>query len=43
MIAKAPTGTGKTMAFGIPIIERIDPDSEDVQAVILAYSSGLAP
>ena len=36
VIAKAPTGTGKTMAFGIPIIERIDPESEEVQAVILA-------
>ena len=24
VIAKAPTGTGKTCAFGIPIIERID-------------------
>ena len=23
MIAKAPTGTGKTCAFGIPVIERI--------------------
>ena len=27
VIAKAPTGTGKTMAFGIPIIERIDPET----------------
>ena len=36
VIAKAPTGTGKTMAFGIPIIERIDPTSDTVQAVILA-------
>ena len=36
VIAKAPTGTGKTMAFGIPIIERIDRESEEVQAVILA-------
>ena len=34
--AKAPTGTGKTFAFGIPIIEHIDPESEAVQAVILA-------
>ena len=42
VIAKAPTGTGKTMAFGIPIIERIDPDSEDVQAVILAPTRELA-
>ena len=35
VIAKAPTGTGKTMALGIPIIEKIDPDSEEVQAVII--------
>ena len=27
VIAKAPTGTGKTFAFGIPIIERIDPET----------------
>ncbi len=40
--AKAPTGTGKTMAFGIPIIERIDPESETVQAVILAPTRELA-
>ena len=42
VIAKAPTGTGKTMAFGIPIIERIDRESEEVQAVILAPSRELA-
>ena len=42
VIAKAPTGTGKTMAFGIPIIERIDPASETVQAVILAPTRELA-
>ena len=42
VIAKAPTGTGKTMAFGIPIIERIDPQSEAVQAVILAPTRELA-
>ena len=40
--AKAPTGTGKTMAFGIPIIERIDPENEAVQAVILAPTRELA-
>ena len=40
VIAKAPTGTGKTMAFGIPIIERIDPEREVVQAVILAPHPG---
>ena len=42
VIAKAPTGTGKTMAFGIPIIETIDPTSEKVQAIILAPTRELA-
>jgi len=40
--AKAPTGTGKTFAFGIPIIEHIDTDSDKVQAVILAPTRELA-
>ena len=42
VIAKAPTGTGKTMAFGLPIIEKIDAASEEVQAVILAPTRELA-
>ena len=42
VIAKAPTGTGKTMAFGIPIIEKIDAESEAVQAIILAPTRELA-
>lgn len=42
VIAKAPTGTGKTFAFGIPIIEHIDPDSNDLQALILAPTRELA-
>ncbi|MBR2484307.1 MAG: DEAD/DEAH box helicase [Oscillospiraceae bacterium] len=36
VIAKAPTGTGKTFAFGLPIIEHIDPEEECLQAVIMA-------
>ena len=40
--AKAPTGTGKTFAFGIPIIEHVDTDSDQVQAVILAPTRELA-
>ena len=40
--AKAPTGTGKTFAFGIPIIEHIRTDCTDVQAVILAPTRELA-
>ena len=42
VIAKAPTGTGKTFAFGIPIIEHIDPAREEAQAVILAPTRELA-
>ena len=42
VIAKAPTGTGKTMAFGLPIIERVDRESEAVQALILAPTRELA-
>ena len=42
VIAKAPTGTGKTFAFGIPMIEHIDPESEGVQGLILAPTRELA-
>ena len=42
VIAKAPTGTGKTFAFGIPMIEHIDPENPDVQALILAPTRELA-
>ena len=42
VIAKAPTGTGKTFAFGIPMIEHIDPECEDVQALILAPTRELS-
>ena len=42
VVAKAPTGTGKTFAYGIPIVEHIDPEDETVQAVILAPTRELA-
>ena len=42
VIAKAPTGTGKTFAFGIPMIAHIDPASEEVQGLILAPTRELA-
>ena len=42
VIAKAPTGTGKTFAFGIPMIEHIDTQSEEVQGLILAPTRELA-
>lgn len=42
IIAKAPTGTGKTCAFGIPLIMGIDQKSKDTQAVIMAPTRELA-
>ena len=42
VIAKAPTGTGKTFAFGIPMIEHVDPESDAVQGLILAPTRELA-
>ena len=42
VIAKAPTGTGKTFAFGIPMVEHIDPECADVQGLVLAPTRELA-
>ena len=42
VIAKAPTGTGKTFAFGIPMVEHIDPASAQVNALVLAPTRELA-
>ena len=42
VIAKAPTGTGKTFAFGIPMVEHINPESADVLGLVLAPTRELA-
>src|SRR5581483_5174328 len=42
LIGQAQTGTGKPAAFGIPIVERIDPDDATVQAIVLAPTRELA-
>src|SRR5690554_5448292 len=39
---QAQTGTGKTAAFGIPTIEKIDPALRDVQAIVLCPTRELA-
>lgn len=35
-VGLAQTGTGKTAAFGLPLLQRIDPDKEAPQALIIA-------
>jgi ATP-dependent RNA helicase DeaD len=35
LIGQAQTGTGKTAAFGIPIVEKVDPSAPHVQALVL--------
>ena len=42
VIAKAPTGTGKTFAFGIPMVEHTDPAGNDVTGLVLAPTRELA-
>lgn len=42
VIGQAQTGTGKTAAFGLPILEFVDPSLYQVQALILAPTRELA-
>lgn len=41
LIAESPTGTGKTLAYLLPLLEKIDPEKQSIQAVILASSREL--
>ena len=42
VIAKAPTGTGKTCAFGIPLVLSVQQDKKYPQAVVMAPTRELA-
>jgi len=35
VIGQAQTGTGKTAAFGLPLLQYLDPDSQETQAIVL--------
>ncbi|PLT33580.1 hypothetical protein CUU64_12865 [Bacillus sp. V5-8f] len=42
LIGQAQTGTGKTVAFGIPLMEKIDLKNDNVQGIIIAPTRELA-
>jgi len=42
VLAKAPTGSGKTIAFGVPVVERTDPGVRTPSALILVPTRELA-
>ncbi len=42
VVGQAQTGTGKTAAFGIPLLQKIDPDSKKLQAIALCPTRELA-
>ncbi|PLR77301.1 DEAD/DEAH box helicase [Bacillus sp. V3-13] len=42
IIGQAQTGTGKTAAFGIPLVEKIDKDQDVIQGIIIAPTRELA-
>lgn len=42
VIGQAQTGTGKTAAFGIPVIQNVSPDDNSLQALILCPTRELA-
>ena len=42
IVGVAQTGTGKTLAFGIPMVERLDPSHRAVQALVLVPTRELA-
>lgn len=42
VVGQAQTGTGKTIAFGVPVVECCDPEVGEVQAIILTPTRELA-
>ena len=42
MIGQAQTGTGKTAAFGLPMLELINPEEKTIQGLVVAPTRELA-
>ena len=42
LIGQAQTGTGKTAAFGIPLLQKVDPSNKKTQAIVLSPTRELA-
>ncbi|NLK28096.1 MAG: DEAD/DEAH box helicase [Clostridiales bacterium] len=42
IVGQAQTGTGKTAAFGIPLLEKVDPKNKSIQALVLCPTRELA-
>lgn len=42
LIAQAQTGTGKTAAFGLPLLAKIDPTKREIQGLVIAPTRELA-
>ncbi len=42
VLGQAQTGTGKTAAFGLPLLEKIDPYAKEVQALVISPTRELA-
>ncbi|MCW1884166.1 DEAD/DEAH box helicase [Luteolibacter flavescens] len=42
LVAQAQTGTGKTAAFGLPLLTKVDPKSKEIQGLVIAPTRELA-
>ena len=42
LVGQAQTGSGKTTAFGLPMIEKVDPDQAHIQGLVLVPTRELA-